>query len=75
MEDRKTSQVPVIQAMEILRNGGLEVTEKQVSLILDFLEKLANIAIDQYVKGVAVSSTERSDGVKYKSKLKHNENG
>jgi len=38
------------KATEILKKGGLEVTSEQAKIILEFLFKMADIAIDQYMK-------------------------
>jgi hypothetical protein len=38
------------KAVEILRQHGVEVTVEQARLILEFLRKLADIAVTQYLK-------------------------
>lgn len=38
------------KALEILRKGGLDVTLEQARLILDFLYKMADIAMSQCFK-------------------------
>ena len=50
MEDREKARIFSQKAMEILRKEGLEVTEKQANEILLFLQKLANIAVNQCLK-------------------------
>ena len=37
------------KAMEMLRQRGMEVTLEQAKLILEFLRKLAEIAVTQYL--------------------------
>ncbi|GLU54935.1 hypothetical protein Dfri01_43960 [Dyadobacter frigoris] len=50
MEALETEKVSPHKAMEVLRCEGLEVTENQAKKILEFLEKLANIAVSQCLK-------------------------
>ena len=38
------------KAVEILQEHGMKVTVEQAKIILDFLRKLASIAIDQYLR-------------------------
>lgn len=38
------------KVVEILRQQGVEVTLEQAKIILVFLQKLANIAVAQYLK-------------------------
>lgn len=38
------------KVIELLRHKGVEVTLEQAKLILFFLQKLANIAVTQYLK-------------------------
>jgi hypothetical protein len=38
------------KAIEILRKHGLKVTTEQARLILEFLRKLADIAVTQYLR-------------------------
>jgi hypothetical protein len=38
------------KAVEILRQHSVEVTVEQARLILEFLRKLADIAVTQYLK-------------------------
>ena len=38
------------KVVEILRQRGVEVTLEQARLILDFLRKLADITVTQYLK-------------------------
>ena len=37
------------KAMEMLRQSGIEVTVEQAKLIIEFLRKLAAIAVTQYL--------------------------
>lgn len=50
MEAIEKERVSPQKAMEVLRREGLEVTEIQAKKILEFLEKLANIAVSQCLK-------------------------
>ena len=50
MEDREKGEISSQKAMEILKKEGLEVTEKQAGEILLFLQKFANIAVNQCLK-------------------------
>ena len=38
-------RISIEKAMEILKNGGLDVTKEQAKLIVDFLYKLADISL------------------------------
>ncbi len=38
------------KVVEMLRQKGVEVTSEQAGLILDFLRKMADIAVTQYLK-------------------------
>ena len=37
------------KAVQLLREDGIEVTVEQAKLILEFLKKLADIAVTQYL--------------------------
>ena len=50
MEEREKGRVSSQRAREILLKEGLEVTEQQAYEILQFLQKLANIAVNQFLK-------------------------
>jgi protein-tyrosine-phosphatase len=50
MEALEKERVSPQKAVEVLRREGLEVTENQAKKILEFLEKLANIAVSQCLK-------------------------
>ncbi|WP_215240991.1 hypothetical protein [Dyadobacter helix] len=50
MEAIEKERVSPQKAVEVLRREGLEVTESQAKKILEFLEKLANIAVNQCLK-------------------------
>ena len=47
MEYSENERVSVDKAVEILKNGGLDVTKEQAKLILDFLYKLADISLSE----------------------------
>jgi hypothetical protein len=49
METRENEIITPEKAVEILKKGGMEVTLEQARLILDFLYKLADITIAQYM--------------------------
>lgn len=38
------------KAMDMLRQSGMEVTVEQAKLMLEFLRKLADMAVTQYLK-------------------------
>ena len=41
--------IPMEQAKKILRQGGMEVTDEQLLIILNFLYKMANEAVALYL--------------------------
>jgi len=41
--------IPTEQARKILREGGMEVTDEQLVIIVNFLYKMANEAVDYYL--------------------------
>jgi len=41
--------IPTEQARKILRQGGMEVTDEQLLIIMNFLYKLANEAVAFYL--------------------------
>jgi hypothetical protein len=41
--------IPTEQARKILRQGGMEVTDEQLVIILNFLFKMANEAVGFYL--------------------------
>ena len=41
--------IPTEQARKILRQGGMEVTDEQLLIIMNFLYKLANEAVTFYL--------------------------
>ncbi len=49
METSENDKITPEEAVEILKKRGLEVTIEQAKLILDFLCKLADITIAQYI--------------------------
>lgn len=50
MEKREMNKIPPEKAMQILNQGGLNVNLEQTKLILDFLYKMAHIAITKCEK-------------------------
>lgn len=42
-------RIPLDKAVELLRKDGIEVTEEQAKIILDFLYEMAGIVVDQYL--------------------------
>jgi DNA polymerase III delta prime subunit len=50
MEEREKGRISSQRAREILFKEGLEVTEQQAYEILQFLQKLAKIAVNQFIK-------------------------
>ena len=57
---RKRNVTPE-QARKILSQNGIEVNEKEVEEILDFLYFLAKLSVDQYVNDTAV--VEKADAL------------
>jgi len=53
MEHEKNNdkgKITAEKALKMLQDEGLNVTLEQAGLILDFLKKLANIAVSKYLK-------------------------
>ena len=50
METSENDKITPEKAVEILKKGGLEVTLEQAKLMLEFLYKLADITMDQYLE-------------------------
>ena len=50
MKSKNKGEVTPEVAIKILKEHGREVTREEAKLIVDFLYKLAEMAIDQYVK-------------------------
>jgi hypothetical protein len=48
-ETWEMEKIPSEKAVEMLQEGGLEVSAEQAKIILEFLYKLANIAVAQYL--------------------------
>ena len=53
METLDSEQISPEKAIEILKKEGLEVDTLQAKLILEFLYKLADIAIAHYMRNVS----------------------
>ena len=49
MENRDIGRIPTERAVELLRKDGIEVTEEQAKVILEFLYEMAGIVVDQYL--------------------------
>lgn len=49
METSENDKITPERAVEILKKGGMEVTLDQAKLMLEFLYKLADITVAQYV--------------------------
>lgn len=49
MDLRENEKITPEKAVAILRKNGMEVTLEQAKLILDFLYKLADITVGQYM--------------------------
>ena len=50
METSENDKITPEKAAEILKKGGMDVTLEQAKLILQFLYKLADISVAQYLK-------------------------
>lgn len=53
MEGNVKERITPENAMEILHKGGMKVTLEQTKLILDFLYKMAEIAMAQCFKNIS----------------------
>lgn len=53
MGNREMERIPPEKAVELLRKDGIEVTEEQAKIILDFLYEMAGIVVDQYLANPA----------------------
>ena len=49
MENVAMKRIPPEKAMELLRKDGIEVTEEQAKVILEFLYEMADIVVAQYL--------------------------
>ncbi len=50
METSENYKITPEKAVEMLKKGGFDVTLEQAKLILEFLYKLADISVAQYLK-------------------------
>jgi hypothetical protein len=50
METCENEKMPPEGALEILKRHGFEITVENARIILDLLNKLANIAVSQYLR-------------------------
>jgi endonuclease III-like uncharacterized protein len=49
MDNCEIERIPPYKAVELLKKDGIEVTEEQAKVILQFLYEIANIVVDQYL--------------------------
>jgi hypothetical protein len=49
MGNYEIERIPPDKAMELLRKDGIEVTEEQAKIVLEFLYEMAAIVVDQYL--------------------------
>lgn len=52
MEDKlnKKGRITPTQTMNILNSGGIHVTVEEAKAILEFMKKIANIAVSKYLQ-------------------------
>jgi hypothetical protein len=48
-ESLKKRSVTIAEATKLLKNNGLQLDEKDVEIILDFLYFLAKLTVNQYI--------------------------
>ena len=46
----KKGRITPIQTMNILNSGGIHVTVEEAKAILEFMKKIANIAVSKYLQ-------------------------
>lgn len=51
MEKDKTNNLPPERVKQILRKKGTEVDLEEAQAILEFVKKIAHIAVNQYLRG------------------------
>lgn len=49
MGNFELERIPPGKAVELLKKDGIEVTEEQAKVILNFLYEMAGIVVDQYL--------------------------
>ena len=49
MDNCDIERIPPDKAVEFLKKDGIEVTEEQAKVILEFLYEIASIVVDQYL--------------------------
>jgi len=49
MGNKEIERIPPDKAVELLKKDGIEVTEEQAKIILNFLYEMADIVVDQYM--------------------------
>jgi hypothetical protein len=50
-EERAKRNITPEQAIKVLKKNGIEATEKDAEIILDFLYLLAKLTVNQYFNG------------------------
>lgn len=50
MKEELRKEITPQRAIELLRQDGIEVDERNAALILNFLFEIAEIAVDQYLE-------------------------
>jgi len=51
MESGKNKELSAERVMEILKKKGTHVDIEEAKIILDFVKKVAHIAVNQYLRG------------------------
>lgn len=51
MEDDKTNDLTPERVVQILKKKGTDVNIEEAKIILAFVKKIANIAVNQYLRG------------------------
>ncbi|WP_164463062.1 MULTISPECIES: hypothetical protein [Chryseobacterium] len=48
LEDKKIKKIPIEEVIEFFQNEGVEITEEETELIMEFLYTLTSAVIRQY---------------------------
>ncbi|MDR3026173.1 hypothetical protein [Chryseobacterium sp.] len=48
LEDKKIKKIPIEEVMEFFQNEGMEITEEEAELVMDFLYTLTLAVIRKY---------------------------
>ncbi|MBP1167252.1 hypothetical protein JOE44_004136 [Chryseobacterium sp. PvR013] len=48
LEDKKIKKIPIEEVVEFFQNEGVEITEEEAELIMEFLYTLTSSVIRQY---------------------------